>query len=36
MNIDQWILCISEAYIEAGETFSPRKKRNSFGRITSR
>jgi len=26
MNIEQWILCIFEAYETAGETFSPRKK----------
>ncbi len=27
MNIEQWISCISEAYKEAGEAFSPRKKK---------
>ena len=26
MDIEQWISCIAEAYKEAGETFSPRKK----------
>lgn len=33
MNIDQWILCISEAYKEAGETFSPRKKEILLGEL---
>ena len=27
MNIEQWIPCIAEAYKEAGETFSPHKKK---------
>ena len=33
MNIDQWILCISEAYKEAGETFSPAKKEILLGEL---
>lgn len=33
MNINQWILCISEAYKEAGETFSPRKKEILLGEL---
>jgi hypothetical protein len=33
MNIDQWISCISEAYKEAGETFSPAKKEILLGEL---